>query len=130
MIKNKNISYDFDGTLDDHFDGCTNPSKLAVRKTLLNLQSDNNIFIITKRFDPSYSHMYNESEKVFNLAKELNIKPENIFFTNRSMKTDMVKKLNIDIHFEDDQYEVSLLSKICQVVNVEQDNWEQEFYGR
>ena len=46
------------------------------------------------------------------------------------MKTDMVKKLNIDIHFEDDQYEVSLLSKICQVVNVEQDNWEQEFYGR
>lgn len=130
MIKDKNISYDYDGTLDDHFDGSKNPSKNDVRKTLIELQNDNEIFIITKRYDPSYTNIKNESQKVYDLAKELNIKPENIFFTNRNMKTEMIKKLNIDIHFEDDQYEVSLLSNVCKVINVEQNNWIDEFYGR
>lgn len=130
MIKDKNISYDYDGTLDDHFDGSKNPSKNDVRKTLIELQNDNEIFIITKRYDPSYTNIKNESQKVYDLAKELNIKPENIFFTNRNMKTNMIKALNIDIHFEDDQYEVSLLSNVCEVINVEQKNWIEEFYGR
>src|SRR5690348_3417504 len=99
MIKNKNISFDFDGTLNDYFDGTKNPNKYEIREILLSLSKDNTIFITTRRFE----NKFNEAEKVFALAKELNVLPENIYFTDRELKCDHLIKNDIYLHFDDDQ---------------------------
>ncbi len=122
MITNKNISFDFDGTLNDYFDGKPNPNKYEIRKVLLSLSKDNTIFITTRRF----GNKYNESEVVFELASQLGVPKENINFMNRELKIEALRKNNIYLHFDDDQYELSVYKSICKTVNVESTNWKGE----
>jgi hypothetical protein len=125
MIKNKNISFDFDGTLGDYFDGKPNLIKDEIIEILLNLAKNNKIHIITRRYGLSAPHT-KESIIVYALAKKLNISEENVHFTNREMKIAAIRKNDIYLHFDDDQYEVSLLSSLCKIVNVESKNWKGE----
>lgn len=114
-----NISFDFDLTLDDGFYGEVNPRKEKVRNILKELLPDNNIFIITKRYGPkSKWYFLNEYQKVYDLAKELGVNEDNIYFCDRELKIANLRRNKIDIHYDDDLYEIDVYSSICEVVNV------------
>jgi hypothetical protein len=118
-MKGKNISFDYDGTLDDGFNDEINIKKEQVRNRLLELREDNNIFIITKRYGPkSKWYFLKEYEKVYELAEQLGVDKNNIYFCDRELKIENLRKRNIDIHFDDDLYELDIYSRICDVVNV------------
>ena len=76
------ISFDFDGTLDDEFDGGYNISKEEIQSLAKKyVDEGNDVCIITKRYDSNNRHMGkgNEHIIVYDLAKELGI--TKIYFT-------------------------------------------------
>lgn len=110
MRTNKKISFDYDGTLDDHFNGIVNENKLSVQQLLAELIEEGcDVYIITRRFGPENF----ESQKVFELLKTLNIplSKEKIIFTNRAYKHLTIQNLKIDIHIDDDIVERELIDK-------------------
>jgi len=125
------ISFDFDGTLDDEFDGGYNISKEEIQSLAKKyVDEGNDVCIITKRYDSNNRHMGkgNEHIIVYDLAKELGI--TKIYFTNREMKFSHILNLGIEMHFENSEYEVSLINLACKqkdhnciVVHVENPNW-------
>lgn len=131
----KNISFDFDGTLNEHFFGELNPHKDEVQKLLVKLVNDEsfNVYIITRRFGPNQSNegQKNEHEVVLNLLNDLNVQlpEEKIIFTNREYKYFFINKLNIDIHLDDDDREHELIKKFTKgsSVNVQGPNWREKF---
>jgi hypothetical protein len=91
--------------------------------------------IITKRFGPENADkgIKNEHLEVQELAKKLGI--EKIYFTNREMKFSYIINLEVDRHFENDDYEVQLINQVCQerehkclVVPVEDSYWRDLVY--
>lgn len=88
-MKQKRISFDFDGTLDK-----TWVQELA--KTFI--KNNDLVFIITSR--SSNSNINNKD--LYNICEKLNIKKHQIFFTDGSDKIGEIIRLNIDIHFEND----------------------------
>ena len=105
-LKQQRISFDFDGTLHEDFDGTPNPQMSEIQnicKTLI--KNGKFVCIITKRFGPNHI----ESRKVFHIANELGVKE--VYFTNREMKTKFISDLKIESHFEDSKYEVDLLNQ-------------------
>lgn len=122
------ISFDFDGTLDDDFDGTLNIQKDEIQticKELIN--QGKNVYIITKRYDNNT--FPGESEKVYELAKELGIK--DVYFTNRELKHTKVQELGIQVHFENDSYEAEVIQNhnhSTLVVNVEDPYWRDLVY--
>ena len=136
----KNISFDYDGTLDDHFDGQKNPRKEKIQKLLKQLSEDDNynVYVITRRFGPEHSEegLTNEHEKVYELLNNLNIvlPEENVIFINRKYKYSFINELNIDIHLDDDFKELDLIGNYSSgtAVNVNKKDWKtdivSEFY--
>ncbi len=124
-----NVSFDFDGTLDDEFDGCVNVQKEEIQGLAKKfVRNGHNVCIITKRYDEKNSKLGkgNEHLEVFRLANELGI--EKVYFTNRIMKFSYIIDLKIDMHFENSDYEVQLINQSCKdhncvVVHVESSNW-------
>jgi len=105
MIKQNVISFDFDGSLNDHFDGTENPHKREVRDWAKRLKRRGyDVYIITRRFGPEFPEQgaTNEHLKVFKLAKELGIPEDRIIFTNREWKHFFVKKIGACIHIDDE----------------------------
>ncbi len=127
-----NISFDFDGTLENDFDGTYNSQKEEIQKILIDYRlSGHNIFIVTKRYGPNFSEMGlgNEHLIVVNLAKKLGVSEKNIFFTNRDWKVDALKWLNIHKHFENSPVEVEMISNIgIEVVPVGDPYWRDLVY--
>jgi phosphoglycolate phosphatase-like HAD superfamily hydrolase len=131
MNNKKNISFDFDGTLDDEFDGCYNIVKEEIQSLAKKyVDEGNDVCIITKRFDSNNRHLgkVNEHLLVYELAKELGI--TKIYFTNREMKFSHIIKLGIEMHFENSEYEVQLINQACKqndhkcvTIHVENPNW-------
>jgi hypothetical protein len=127
----KKISFDFDGTLDDEFDGSYNIVKEEIQSLAKKYVQDGyDVCIITKRFGPENSNLgvKNEHLIVYELGKELGI--EKFYFTNREMKFSTIIKLGIEMHFENSDYEVQLINQACKqwnhkcvVVPVEDPNW-------
>ncbi len=118
-MKGKNISFDYDGTLDDGFYDESNIKKEQVRNRLIELKDDNNIFIITKRYGPkSKRYFLREYEKVYEFADKLGVNRDNIYFCDRELKIENLRKHRIDLHFDDDLYELDIYSKICDVINI------------
>jgi hypothetical protein len=126
------ISFDFDGTLEDEFGGVpVNEQKLEIQSLAKRYISEgHDVMILTKRYGPENDDkgLKNEHLEVYNLAKELGI--EKVYFTNREMKFSHIIILQIDRHFENDDYEVNLINKVCVerghnclVVPVEEKNW-------
>lgn len=103
------ISFDFDGTLADDFDGTPNDQKDRVIAKLRELQAENHeVFIVTKRFsaDNSSLGIVNEHIDVYQLASELGISGKNVVFTNRELKADTLHKLAINQHYENSDIEL------------------------
>lgn len=130
------ISFDFDGTLEDDFDGTTNNQKDEIQSLAKKYVSEgHDVCIITKRYGHENSNLGvgNEHLKVSFLAKELGI--DKVYFTNREMKFDWIINLGINKHFENNDYEVSLINQICgerghncTVVPVEDPYWRDLVY--
>ena len=128
----KLISFDFDGTLVDEFGGYPmNSQKDEVQSFVKKYLSEgHDVIIITKRFGPDNSDkgIRNEHLEVQNLANKLGIKK--VYFTNREMKFSYIINLGVDMHFENDEYEVQLINQACSeykhnclVVPVEDPYW-------
>jgi FMN phosphatase YigB (HAD superfamily) len=122
------ISFDFDGTLEDEFGGFPiNEQKSEIQSFAKKyIEEGHEVMILTKRYGPENSDkgLKNEHLVVFQLAEELGIKEVN--FTNREMKFSYINRMDIDVHFENDDYEVSLIKQACQkclVIPVEESNW-------
>ena len=125
------ISFDFDGTLEDDFDGTENTQKKEIQELAKKyIKEGHEVCIITKRYGQrNYRDgKGNEFVEVFQLASELGI--TKIHFTNRDMKFSHILDLGIDMHFENSDYEVQLINQVCRernyrcvVVPVEEKNW-------
>jgi hypothetical protein len=130
------ISFDFDGTLSDEFDGSINTQKEEIQKIAKNyINAGHHVVIITKRFGKEFSQLgkINEHIEVFELASKLGIK--SVYFTNREMKFNTIINLKVDIHFENSEYEVQLINQACddclhkcKVVPVEDPYWRDLIY--
>jgi phosphoserine phosphatase len=131
------ISFDFDGTLVDEFGGHpSNIQKDEVQGLAKKYLSEGHeVIIITKRFGPENADkvIKNEHLEVQHLANKLGI--EKIYFTNREMKFSYIINLEVDRHFENDDYEVQLINQACQekghkclVVPVEDPYWRDLVY--
>jgi hypothetical protein len=137
-IKDKLITFDFDGTLDDEFDGTINHQKDEVQNICRQLiQMGNDVRILTKRYSKDYASLGkgNEHLIVYDLAGKLGIPESKVHFTNREMKFGFIVKNKVDIHFENAQYEVDLIHQSCQennskcvVVPVEDPYWRDLVY--
>jgi len=108
------ISFDFDGTLRD------NPliQEYCVR---LIKDTDHRVFVITRRYSSETDDLllcYREHAEVHSLADVLGINKQNVYFTNREMKTKYIKQLNIDLHIDDDPLEIRLLQIHSSCVGV------------
>jgi hypothetical protein len=130
IITQNKISFDFDGTLHDDFDGTVNPQKEEIQsicKELINQGKD--VCIITKRYHPSvYS---GESEVVVELAKELGVKK--IYFTNRVLKDQQIKELGIECHFENSEFEANVIkanNPNTLVIHIENTSWKKLVYNQ
>lgn len=90
---NMKISFDFDFTLSE--------TEIQLLCKTLNNDPNNEIFCITSR---SSEVMFNSNpnKALFNVCDSLDIKKENIIFTNGLEKHIFLTKHNIDIHFDDD----------------------------
>lgn len=122
------ISFDFDGTLEDEFGGFPiNEQKEEIQSFAKKyIDEGHDVMILTKRYGPENSDkgLKNEHLVVYQLAEKLGIK--NVYFTNRNMKFSYINNMNIDIHFENDDYEVSLIKQSCKnclVIPVEESGW-------
>lgn len=125
------ISFDFDGTLDNEFDGSVNNQKLEIQKLAKKYITDgHDVCILTKRFDEYHPHhgKQNEHVEVYDIARSIGIKK--VIFTNREPKHDFILNLNIDMHFENADYEVKLINEhtSCKVVPVEDPYWRDLVY--
>ena len=122
------ISFDFDGTLEDEFGGFPiNDQKEEIQSLAKKyIDEGHEVMILTKRYGPEYSDkgLKNEHLVVYQLAEELGIKEVN--FTNREMKFSYINRMGINVHFENDDYEVSLIRQACNnclVIPVEESGW-------
>ena len=121
------ISFDFDGTINDHFDGSGNPFKYKVREILKKLIADGHeIFIVTRRKNET-----SENHIVFEVAEEIGVERNKIFFTNREWKFSQLSKLGIDFHIDDDIYDIMYINmntKKIQSVHLRNEDSIEEFY--
>ena len=127
ILQNK-ISFDFDGTLTDDYDGTPNPKKFEIQhicKSLISQGKD--VCIITKRYGPNSG--MNEENIVYKLAHELGV--EKVYFTDRVLKDKMINKLGIQFHFENSTDEAEIIKLMCPnttVVNIEDSYWRDLVY--
>ena len=130
------VSFDFDGTLFDEFDGVLNKQKEEIQKIANNyLKDGHEVCIITKRYDYNNRNLgkKREYEEVMDLANNLGIK--DVYFTNREWKDTYIINLGINMHFENSEYEVKSIEESCTknnhkclVVPVEDPYWRDLVY--
>lgn len=102
MRKIMKISFDFDGTLNDFFDGQNNPFKEKVRKIFKQLLKEGfDVCIITRRYDND-----DENKVVFDVANELGLEKSKIHFTNREWKFKTINDLKVNYHLDDDWMDI------------------------
>ena len=112
------ISFDFDGTISDDFDGTLNTQKDEIQKIAKKYLSEgHDVCILTKRYDTSNRSLGKKNEylEVLHIAGLLGIKK--VFFTNREFKNQYIIDLKIDMHFENDEYEIKLIEESCSKNN-------------
>lgn len=131
-MKNNIISFDFDGTLNDHFGGAINPLKKQTRDWVLRLKKRGyDIYIITRRYGPENKNMGkgNEHLVVWKVTDELGIPREKVIFANREWKHSFIEKINSCIHIDDDAEEKFWIEKYIphvKMIWLEDKNWEQD----
>jgi uncharacterized HAD superfamily protein len=85
------VSFDFDGVL-------TTPGGMALARRKL-LKGDR-LYIITARNESTMS------TRVYEIAKELGISRLQVYFTNGEDKWKTIKRLGIDLHFDNNEEQV------------------------
>lgn len=134
FITGKKISFDFDGTLSDEFDGSLNKQKKEIQNIFTQYKNmGNDVYIITKRHSPKNRSMgkVNEHIDVLRLAAELGVSGNNIIFTDRQLKADTLIKMDINIHFENGDYEKQYLDTLnhnIQLVMITDPYWRDLVY--
>lgn len=131
MINNV-LTVDFDGTLNDQFNGDFNPQKKLTRDWVMRLlRRGYDVHIVTRRYGPKFSKegAGNEHIEVLNLARQLGIDEDKVIFTNREWKYKVLGGLKSIIHIDDDEKERQLIERHLPNVKfiwVENTEWEQE----
>ena len=91
------ISFDFDNTL----------SKKSVQQLAIKLKNDGHeIIIVTSRRTNGYGILF-DNDDLFTVAEKIGIK--DITFTEGLNKVQFLKDKNVDIHVDDDKFELDLL---------------------
>jgi hypothetical protein len=112
--------------------GTFNKQKVEVQRIASNyISQGHDVYIITKRYGPEFKDLglTNEHLKVWDLAKDLNINQNNCIFTNREWKSDTIKSLDINKHFENSEIEVKMIQDLgILVVHVEDPYWRDLVY--
>lgn len=102
------VSFDYDGTLADHFDGSHNPNSGRALEALLgHASAGDEVFIVTRRYGPENAGLglVNEHIDPLRLAAGLPVPGHRVVFTNRSLKADRLRELGIDMHYDDCPFE-------------------------
>lgn len=96
------VSFDFDDTL-------STKRGQTLAKRLITRGKD--VYIITRRQESA-------SAEVYKVADELGINHSKVHFTNGKMKWETVKRLGIDIHYDNNQQELDLIDKNTNAVGI------------
>jgi len=96
------VSFDFDDTL-------STKRGQTLAKRLITQGKD--VYIITRRQESA-------SAEVYKVADELGINHSKVHFTNGKMKWETVKRLGIDIHYDNNQHELDLIDKNTNAVGI------------
>jgi len=96
------VSFDFDDTL-------STKRGQTLAKRLITQGKD--VYIITRRQESA-------SAGVYKVADELGINHFKVHFTNGKMKWETVKRLGIDIHYDNNQKELDLIDKNTNAVGI------------
>jgi len=96
------VSFDFDDTL-------STKRGQTLAKRLITQGKD--VYIITRRQESA-------SSEVYKVADELGIPKSKVYFTNGKMKWETIKRLGIDIHYDNNQQEIDLIDKNTNAVGI------------
>jgi len=96
------VSFDFDDTL-------STKRGQTLAKRLITQGKD--VYIITRRQESA-------SAEVYKVADELGINHSKVHFTNGKMKWETIKRLGIDIHYDNNQQEIDLIDKNTNAVGI------------
>jgi urease accessory protein UreE len=98
VVDSRKVSFDFDDTLSTQ-----KGQDIALRLK----REGKTLYIITRR----QSSM---SGEVFKVADKIGIPHSRVYFTNGKMKWETIKRLNIGIHYDNNQDEIDLINKNTQ----------------
>lgn len=106
-MHNIKVSFDFDSTL-------SLPHVQLIAERHLYFKDD--VYIVTSRKRYIHDEFNNiigtiENNDLFEIADELGIKHENIYFTESNLKIDTLLKLGIQLHYEDDDIEIEFIEE-------------------
>jgi len=96
------VSFDFDDTL-------STKRGQTLAKRLITQGKD--VYIITRRQESA-------SAEVYKVADELGIPKSKVYFTNGKMKWETIKRLGIDIHYDNNKDEIDLIDKNTNAVGI------------
>ena len=91
------VSFDFDGTLRNN--------KFLIEKAINLRNKGCETFIITSR-RTTYLGSYISNDDVFEHAIQVGIPLDHVIFTEGCWKADTLERLQIDFHYDDNQYEL------------------------
>lgn len=96
------VSFDFDDTL------TTERGQSLAKRFITQGKA---VYIITRRQD-------SDSKEVYALADKLGIERSKIYFTNGKLKWETVKRLGIDIHYDNNQNEIDKIEQKTNAVGI------------
>ena len=96
------VSFDYDDTLS---------TKKGKEMALEAIKSGKSVYIITRRQRTAGSAVYNT-------AKELGIPADKVHFTNGKLKWETVKRLKIDVHYDNNQNEIDKINELTDARGV------------
>lgn len=135
MIKNNIVSFDFDGSINDHFNGTKNPQSLEVQELAKTLIAEGfSVHIVTRRYGPENSHkgIKNEHVEVYEIATKLGVSHDNVHFTNREWKYNKLNEIKADFHIDDDEQDISFIQMHCNGIvgfHLNENNGPWKFYN-
>lgn len=95
-LAKEKVSFDYDGTLS------TDKGKNLAKERI---QRGDIVYIITARNENG------NNQSLFNVAKDLGIDKQNIFFTNGKDKWETVKRLGINVHYDNNPEQIKKINE-------------------
>ena len=113
----KKISVEFDGTLSRFFNGMSNPMEMDVQHMVKRLIDEgHDVHIVTRRYE---NQMLSENRAVLQMGEHLGLSDENIHFTNRNWKWQILDELGIDFHLDNDETDLYYIkNKLTKTIGV------------